>query len=551
MLLRNEWCFLSAILVGFYLRSYLVMDQILVGDEWHSLHNVIQHDFLEIYKGFGTTDYCIPITLYYELASHTIGLSDWVIRIPPFVFGMLGVILIPIIIRVFFGRMMGSITAWFVATSPLLIYFSRFGRPYIFTFFFSVMGLFSLAAWWETKQRRHAASYAACTILGGFFHVVVLPYLFAPFLFFLAKIPGLPRAEGRKTLRRLFLLIFTAAVPLALLLALPVLHDGEALLKKAWLQVPTGESVLETARIFSGTGELWQVVCLFLIALAGFCFLYRQAPLIMNIMVVASIIQCIALVVVQPGRIDDSLALCRYLLPVLLLYLVCISGGIIGLIRLVETKMAERISPEAAAPFLGIGICVLMLLLGPVPSALSNKNNWFANNMTIDFSSKGDLFKASVYRVSGFYTNLGWMPPYSVKIVEYPIYLHICANPLPLYQRIHGQETFIGFAGDLAPSRNYWCWGTVPRDFEGIHLSHFVYLSDLSGMEEEDIDYVVLHKNLIAEFDLAEKHDSFHLLEDNPPDLSSCTDFYRHHVGEAVFEDQDLIVFHLGSKPAE
>lgn len=543
--LFGEWSFISAVLAGFFFRAYQLMDQILVGDEWHSLHVIFNNSFFDIFKGFGSVDYCIPITLYYKFALLTVGLSEWVVRIPFFIFGMLGIILIPIWIRCFTGKSTANLVAWLMAISPLLIYYSRLGRPYIITFFLCLIGIFSFASWWQSRKSLHAVAYVVCTILAGFFHVVVLPYLFAPFLFFLGKTVRPSAPDKGREIKRLFLLGFSTAIPLALLLMMPLIHDADALLKKAWQDAPTGEAFVQTIRMFSGTDTIWMACILVLIALTGVCFFHKQSPALANLLAFASIVQVVGIIVIQPVGIANPDVFCRYLLPVLPYYFICIAAGIVGLIRMIGFNTSKRVKTGVLVPLAGIVVCVILVLSGPLLSAFPSQNNWFANHLVVGLSPYGNDFKASINGKSKFYSDLGRLPPSSITIVEFPVHLHIWANPLPEYQRIHGQRSVIGFGREQSPTGLEFGWGTVPENIDGVRFRNFVHLLDIAELNERNIDYVVLHKNPLAEFDLADKPRHFRLAEKYPPQLSEYVEYFSRQAGEAVFEDQDIMVFQL------
>ena len=74
--LRGNLTLLGAVLVGAALRAYQLPGQILVDDEWHALHKAIHSSYAEILTSFGAADHAIPITLYYKLATDTVGLSE-------------------------------------------------------------------------------------------------------------------------------------------------------------------------------------------------------------------------------------------------------------------------------------------------------------------------------------------------------------------------------------------------------------------------------------------------------------------------------------------
>ena len=96
-------------------------------------------------------------------------------------------------------------------------------------------------------------------------------------------------------------------------------------------------------------------------------------------------------------------------------------------------------------------------------------------------------------------------------------------------------------------------WGSLPPELDCSCLRNYIFIDDLAGMRDRAVDYVVFHKNPLAEFRLAEMPEYVRRVATKTPDLSAGLDLYDKTAGEAVFEDQTIIVFclnrnHEGSK---
>ncbi len=74
--------YLLAVLVGISLRLYQIHLQVIADDEWHSLHALMTGSYASIVSHFGSTDYCIPLTLFFKLAYDLYGLSEWIMLLP-------------------------------------------------------------------------------------------------------------------------------------------------------------------------------------------------------------------------------------------------------------------------------------------------------------------------------------------------------------------------------------------------------------------------------------------------------------------------------------
>ncbi|MGH8800534.1 MAG: hypothetical protein ACREX7_09840, partial [Casimicrobiaceae bacterium] len=75
------------LIAGVWLRYYQLGLQILVEDEWHAVHKILQSGFAGIFDSFGRSDYSIPLALYDRLLMQHGGLTEWTMRMPMFVAG--------------------------------------------------------------------------------------------------------------------------------------------------------------------------------------------------------------------------------------------------------------------------------------------------------------------------------------------------------------------------------------------------------------------------------------------------------------------------------
>ena len=84
-----------------------------------------------------------PVHIYItSLFVKVLGPSDFSVRLPAVVFGVLNVLLIFLVGRVMFNKTVGLIAAFVLTLSPYAIHFSRFKHELNFTIFFFLLGLF-------------------------------------------------------------------------------------------------------------------------------------------------------------------------------------------------------------------------------------------------------------------------------------------------------------------------------------------------------------------------------------------------------------------------
>ena len=64
--------------LGAYLRLNQFMDQVLLDDEWHVVHQLLAGmSPADMFFTFGNADYSIPLGMLYWLESHWFGLSEF------------------------------------------------------------------------------------------------------------------------------------------------------------------------------------------------------------------------------------------------------------------------------------------------------------------------------------------------------------------------------------------------------------------------------------------------------------------------------------------
>ncbi|HWC60593.1 MAG TPA: glycosyltransferase family 39 protein, partial [Verrucomicrobiae bacterium] len=119
-----------ALLLGIFLRSYLLSDQVLIDDEWHGFFYAIGKSPFFLLTHFsvpGAT--CIPLNFYTWLLGHTVGWSETLLRLPSLICGVLCVLLCPLLAQKIIGTQRAAWLALLLAISPLLIFYSRICRP--------------------------------------------------------------------------------------------------------------------------------------------------------------------------------------------------------------------------------------------------------------------------------------------------------------------------------------------------------------------------------------------------------------------------------------
>src|SRR6185369_15970627 len=128
-------------------------------------------------------------------------------------------------VRPLVGRPAANVLAALLAVSPILVFFSRYARPYAIALFCALGAVMAFRAWWFRGGRRFAAAYVALGALACWLLVIVAPFVLGSFLVF--GIAGL-RVPGRRLagLKRLALLGSATLAVLAVLLGPPLAVDA-------------------------------------------------------------------------------------------------------------------------------------------------------------------------------------------------------------------------------------------------------------------------------------------------------------------------------------
>ena len=521
-LLQRETALLCAFIFGASLRLYQLSQQILFGDEWHAIHAAANTGYFKIISSFGAADRSIPITLYYKILMDTMGLSEMGIRMPFFVGGALTVLILPIMIRPMVGRTVSNIFAWLLALSPTLIFYSRFARPYALTTFFSFLSCLFFFRWWDNNQKKDAILYAIVTIATGYALLVDLPFVLGPFLFFFAlSIAGKRKNAGHDLLRLAGLGTITL-VPLLILLAPPVYGDFSAISTKAG-QATFGFFQLAVAfRMLTGMDQGSIVVLLAFLAIFGIYEMLVDSLNFTVLLLTLSLLQVVAIFLVQPVGIDSPHILARYLLPVLPCLLLVVSKG---------THAVSLILPQGRKKWVRVTIpmvvCAAFFWGGPLLAVNYRPNNG-TSLMLLVHALAGNKYPEILKRIPDFYRRLSDEPRGSMVIVETPFPWQ--ASHLLLYQETHRQRVIMG-------TTEKHIFGSD----QGISLKTVGPVEDLRALRAMGVDFFVFHKNL---------QDEVNIVLPNDPSKHQNVKKFQTFLGNPIYEDRDILVFAV-SKSAE
>jgi hypothetical protein len=186
---------ISIVLYGAFLRFFRVDANQIFGDEIHTLQCAAEKSFSWIFTHYAVHDTCIPLTLYNKFFLETIGVNEWIFRLPALACGTVLLIAVSYMMFKKFDFIETALAAGILAVSPYFVYMSREARPYIINTLL-IWIAFSLAMKWRLKQNLHELiGVSVCCAIAIFFNPIVTPAvisigLYLLFLLIIEKAPG-------------------------------------------------------------------------------------------------------------------------------------------------------------------------------------------------------------------------------------------------------------------------------------------------------------------------------------------------------------------------
>jgi hypothetical protein len=519
---------------GAYLRLYQFTQQVLLDDEWHAVHQLLWKTPAQMFLTFGQADYSIPLALFYWFEQRFFGLSETLMRWPMMAAGLVSLVLFPLYIRRYFDKTAVLIFTALLATSPLLVIYSRTARPYALTLLLSMMavGCFHRFMTTEKPDWRPGILYVLCMVSSTWLHLISLPITVAPFLTF--GIPAL--IQGRRDqLRRMLGIGIVCLIGVSALVLPPVFAHPEALGGKLGAGAPGFQTFGDLVYFWSGTSSPVIAVTASLLALAGANDLWRRLPLTRSLL--AGLGLSLALILIsRPAWVQHTLTLARYLLPAVPLFLLAVALGTSRLIGAVRRRWERRGGVLAGAALLS-GL-LLASRFSPLWHILEYPNsNSLHSVFQFDFRQDRNLIYQfqSRFPVSPFWRKLAALPRGSVKIAASPFYFETYLWDAPRWEQISHQRVFPGYLDGLCAKRR---WGEVPRG-RGFDFRNAGYLADPADLVKRGFDLVVFQKP----FSVMTDHGKIDLGEDT----KSCYAILLERMPPPIYEDKWLIVFPLSA----
>ncbi|MBZ0114057.1 MAG: hypothetical protein K8J08_16455, partial [Thermoanaerobaculia bacterium] len=516
--------------------------QILADDEWHAVRTALSRGYEDLLTSFSVAA-SPPLPLMYRALYDTVGLSEKILRFPMLLFGLLAILAFPWVLPRSRALPRGTrlLFSVLIAVSPILVYYSRYARPYSISVLFTFVGVMAFYRWWVEGRRRWWWIYLVSAVLAPYFHLTGITTLLAPLplagLDWMRRKRSGDRSVGdTPSLKALLLLGACCGVGLFAVLGAPLILDWNGLVHRAGTSTVGGLTLLFTLPLLAGSGRWWLVVFLSAFAFLGGFRIARRDPMLAMYLLGVAGATVVPSVLSKAAAIHVPIVFVRYNLWLVPLFLLLLADGLTVLLEPLDRPVLRWTAP------LLVGLA--LFFLGPLPSLVTRIDSWTShaiNQYTYTDSPFSYAPARRPLRVSDFYHQLSRQAPGSLILAEAPWYYEWHNNQLPYYQAVHQQWVKAGSLGSLCrqPRDN------VPPPANKLHLRNAVDISIPEALGLHGIDYVVLHKDTRSELPPFTGSVRYVTPSDLPDAgvATECLEALRDLLGVPVFEDRDLVVF--------
>jgi len=485
--------FFAAILTGTFLRLNQFSSQVLIDDEWHALHQLIENTPSNIAMSFGHADYSIPLTLLYWVEAQWFGLSELAMRWPMMASGLITLLVFPAVIRRQFGDREAILFAALLAVSPLLIIYSRTARPYAITL---LLGYVAMAAFHAYRDGRKHANvygflYGVTSTLCVWLHPLTIPWVVAPCILEFFTVLALPAQERKRSFGRLFALGIPTALAMMIFVLPPLLADPGALAGKAGIDLPTLDTLFGAGHLWFGTGSLPALLIGLSLSLLGWGRLWRALPLVHS--TVVGLALTVGLIfMTSPEWVYHPLTFGRYLLPLLPLLLLSVA---LGSIRLVDAlNMRDQRCRRYLTPILLLLPVLVLTIQSPVFAMLRSPNTSTLHSLyQFDFRPSHNLIRQhlNTFPLSPFWDRMRLIPANTLRVAVAPWFFESYDWLSPRWEQMGRQPIVPAYLTGFCFVQR---WGEPLRDAR-FKFRNGVFLDDIPSTTV--IDVLVFQKPFI------------------------------------------------------
>jgi len=521
---------LALLILGFWFRLWELPIQLLADDEWHALNKLLQSDAWGIYTSFGNADHSIPLTLYYHATSFLTPLSENIMRFPLVIAGLLTLVLVPLMLRSWLSSPELLLMTVLIALSPIFIYYTRMARPYALSTLLVFISLFAFYSYAQRPGWRNVTAYLTCATVSAWLQPVTLTFLLTPFIFFGAKAIGcVYKKKDAAFLKSLVLLAAGLLCLLLVVLGPPLYYSLSDIAGKTGVNYPTFLSLINTFKLLSGSQYSWFLFSYLIFLIIGAVSLWERERQLLIYLLLCTLLPFLAISSSGAAWIQHPLVTARYLLPILLVMSMFVAIGFYRIVMLFS-------SSTVVATSYAVILSVFVYSAGPLRNQYNSQINQFTGHMAyqFDYDWHGNTYNESLDNrpVSDFYLTLGQAPPGTLHLIVAPWHMEWHWNRWYLDQRIHQQTVTAGFLAGLCGEDFY---GEYAQDTERVDLINIVHINDINRSGAGKLgkfDYLIYHKK-------ASRPDQ------DASQYFNCLQAIRDVFGEPLYEDDELIAYHL------
>lgn len=560
---------IGILLLGIGLRVHGLASQLLISDEWHALFAASQFSYGELADMFTIGATSPPMNLLFRLFLDTVGWSETTLRVPGLVAGIGLIAALPLLIRSYVSDRVALVFAGLVAVSPILIYFSRYLRPYGFVVLLTWVALISALRFARGGGRASAYTFCLAAISLAYLHVLevrigVLCTVGLWGVYGYARFRGEPPLTSTTPSLRSLLVVTAVVIGMSgVLVALALGGDSDAIsrvVQRAPIGLPT---LVQASALLYGVGSPLALALVGGLSLFGAWWLLRHDGLLATFLGFVAVGSVGVLWLASPDGSHLPEIAARYLLPIMpVAWLALAAGTVESIARLARWLPIER-GRALQSEYGALLLPAALLVTGPVPSDVLTTNQ-FTNHKSFHFDysrnlSPGDRFARYLARsrrdaprtlpIPEFYERLA-KDPMAGPIVEYPIRIGDKWIPYSAYQQVHRKRVLGGFLSSEGPVRGLPHRGFL-RASDSLDqfaaqvgaaaiagLENIVDLDDADRLHDLDPAYLVVHLDIESE-----------VLGQVPESTSlGRVDLFERRYGAPVHRDERIAVFRIASR---
>lgn len=556
--------------LGFFLRLYQIQQQVLLDDEWHGLLFAVRKNFWQIIGGSSLGATSALSNLYYWVLLRLVGWSETLIRLPQILSGLGALLIFPFFLRQQFNRRVTLIASYLFAISPLLVFYTRYSRPYSIVILLGIAALSFLYAWSQSSKKCYARLYIFCSVVAIWANPASLITVVTP----LIVVAGIKFFQQRKPsffsefnilpgFEKILLLGFNV-------FCFILLYYTLIFIKNPWYWKVTNQypesadfqTLAGAVSLLVGTNYLSLTLLFLALFLIGIRVIHQKYPTlgVIFLSVFIGYAFCFSLVAMQ--MMGSSIVVARYMIVGIPIGLTCIAVALDECLsrwsHFVKRSLfgSPIVISSALVTFLGA-----YLWTGPLVNLYRETPNNFMNHAAFQYSYRPMDWNWSYdsYIIGGSSMKKEEIPNFYFQlknqefvkaIIEYPMPVGNYFNLYYYYQHFHEKRVFVGYHPKLPinPNRPYqYVFGSevIDRIFSRfrhswkLNFHNLVNMFDVDAVKNSGASYIILHKHIIREM-VPSRRDLVGKVYGPTYQLKAI---YEKEFGDPIYEDQHIFVY--------